>query len=76
MVSFSQADRKKCKMIIIVINYYLSNYLITRPAQVKSMCGKHWDIFALHILLIVSLSVFRLSDARVRACRAGAQSVF
>ncbi len=27
------------------------------------------DIFALHILLIVSPSVFRLSDARVRARR-------
>ncbi len=31
------------------------------------------DIFAQHILLIVSLSVFCLSDARVRA---GAHSVF
>ncbi len=34
------------------------------------------DMFALHILLIVSLSVFRLSDARARACRAGAHLVF
>ncbi len=34
------------------------------------------DIFALQILLIVSLSVFRLSDARARARRAGAHSVF
>ncbi len=33
------------------------------------------DIFALHILLIVS-SVFRLSDARVRTRRAGAHSGF
>ncbi len=31
------------------------------------------DIFALHILLIVSLSVFRLSDVHARA---GAHSVF
>ncbi len=31
------------------------------------------DIFALHILLFVSLSVFRLSDARARA---GAHLVF
>ncbi len=37
---------------------------LRRPAQVKFMCGKHWDIFAMHILLIVSLYVFRLSDAR------------
>ncbi len=34
------------------------------------------DIFALHILLIVSLSVFRLSDARAHARRTGAHSVF
>ncbi len=34
------------------------------------------DMFALQILLIVSLSVFRLSDARACACRAGARSVF
>ncbi len=31
------------------------------------------DMFALHTLLIVSLSVFRLSDARARA---GVHSVF
>ncbi len=34
------------------------------------------DIFALNILLIVSLSVFRLSDTRARARRADAHSVF
>ncbi len=34
------------------------------------------DIFALHILLIVSLSVFRLSDERARVRRAGAHSVY
>ncbi len=34
------------------------------------------DILALQILLIVSLSVFRLSDACARSCRAGAHSVF
>ncbi len=36
------------------------------------------DIFALNSLLIVSLSVFRLSDARARARtrRAGAHSLF
>ncbi len=32
------------------------------------------DMFALNSLLIVSLSVFRLSDARVRARCAGAHS--
>ncbi len=34
------------------------------------------DIFALNSLLIVSLSVFRLSDMRARARLAGAHSVF
>ncbi len=34
------------------------------------------DIFALNSLLIVSLSVLRLSDARARARRTGANSVF
>ncbi len=34
------------------------------------------DIVALNILLIVSLSVFRLSDARARARRVGAHLVF
>ncbi len=34
------------------------------------------DIFALNILLIVSLSVFHLSDARARARHAAAHSVF
>ncbi len=34
------------------------------------------DMFALKILLIVSLSVFCLSDACAGARRAGAQSVF
>ncbi len=34
------------------------------------------DIFALHILLIVSLSVFCLSVSRARTGRAGAHSVF
>ncbi len=34
------------------------------------------DIFVLNILLFVSLSVFRLSDARSRARHAGAHSVF
>ncbi len=33
-------------------------------------------MFALYILLIVSLSVFRLSDARAHARHAGAHSVF
>ncbi len=32
------------------------------------------DMFALNSLLIVSLSVFRLSDAHVRVRRAGAHS--
>ncbi len=34
------------------------------------------DIFALHMLLIVSLSVFCPSDARARARRVGAHLVF
>ncbi len=34
------------------------------------------DIFALHSLLIVTLSVFRPSDASARARRANAHSVF
>ncbi len=34
------------------------------------------DIFALHILLIVSLSVFRLPNVRAPARHAGAHSVF
>ncbi len=34
------------------------------------------DILALHILLMVSLSVFRLSDVRAHARRTGAHSVF
>ncbi len=34
------------------------------------------DIFALNNLLIVSLSVFRLSDARARARRAGVVPIF
>ncbi len=34
------------------------------------------DIFSLHILLIVSLSVFRLSDARARVRRTGTHSVY
>ncbi len=34
------------------------------------------DIFALNGLLIVTLSVFRPSDARARARRADAHSVF
>ncbi len=34
------------------------------------------DIFALHILLIVSLSVFHLFEARARARRAGAHLAF
>ncbi len=34
------------------------------------------DIFALHILLIVSLSVFRLYDVHAHACRAGSHLAF
>ncbi len=34
------------------------------------------DIFALNNLLIVSLSVFRLSDARARSRRAGVVPIF